>query len=83
MAADVSIDQLADDMYEIVADSAGKKKLKAGDLTKAMTAKYGDAITRKDCKAAIKQLIDSGRCVYGYFGGSSIELPRTEGAANE
>lgn len=83
MAADVSIDQLADDMFEIVADSAGKKKMKAGDLNKAMAAKYGDSISRKDCKAAIKQLIDSGRCVYGYFGGSSIELPHTEGAANE
>jgi hypothetical protein len=83
MAADVSVDQLADEMYEIIAESAGKKKLKAGDLTKAMTAKYGDSITRKDTKAAIKQLIDSGRCVYGYYGGSSIELPRTEGAANE
>lgn len=83
MAADVSIDQLADEMFEIVADSAGKKKMKAGDLNKAMAAKYGDSISRKDCKAAIKQLIDSGRCVYGYFGGSSIELPHTEGAANE
>lgn len=83
MAADVSIDQLADDMYELVADAAGKKKLKAGDLNKAMKAKYGESVGRKECKAAIKQLIDSGRCVYGYFGGSSIELPHKEGAANE
>jgi hypothetical protein len=33
------------------------------------------------CKAAIRTLMDSGRCVYTYFGGSFIELPPEEGAA--
>ena len=80
--AEVTIEQLADDMYDIVAAAAGQKKLKAGDLTKAMKDKYGD-VARADTKAAIKLLIDSGRCVYGYFGGSSIELPRVEGSANQ
>ena len=83
MAGDISIEQIADEMYQLVADSAGQKKLKAGDLTKAMVAKYGDQADRKTTKAAIKLLIDSGRCVYGYFGGSSIELPRVEGSANQ
>jgi hypothetical protein len=80
--AEVTVEQLADDMYELVASVAGQKKLKAGDLTKAMKEKYGD-VPRADTKGAIKLLIDSGRCVYGYFGGSSIELPRVEGSANE
>jgi ribosomal protein L14 len=79
----ISVEQLADEMYEIVKESAGKKKLKSGDLTKAMVAKYGDQVSRADAKAAIRLLIDSGRCVYGYFGGSSIELPRTEAAENK
>jgi hypothetical protein len=80
----VSSEQLADDMYAVVEESAGKRKLKAGDLKKAMKDKYGaDEISSKDVKAGIKLLIDSGRCVYGYFGGSSIELPRVEGSANE
>lgn len=79
----VSTEQLADEMFAIVEESAGKRKIKAGDLKKAMVAKYGDEISGKDVKAGIKLLIDSGRCVYGYFGGSSIELPHTEGAANE
>jgi hypothetical protein len=48
-----------------------------------MVARHGDAASRADIKAAIKVLIDSERCVYGYFGGSSIELPRVEGSANE
>lgn len=81
MAGEVSIEQLADDMYALVAESAGKKKLKATDLTKEMMSKHYDKVNKQDCKAAIKLLIDSGRCIYGYFGGSSIELPHTEGAA--
>jgi len=83
MAGEISIEQLADDMYSVVAENAGMKKMKAGDLTKQMIAKHGDSISKKDCKEAIKLLIDSGRCVYGYFGGSSIELPRVEGSANQ
>jgi len=59
-----------------------KKNLKAGDLTKAMIAKYPDS-TKDDCKAAIRILMDSGRCVYSYFGGSYITLPHKEGAAPE
>ena len=53
------------------------------DLTKAMMQMYGDEVDKKICKAAIKQLIDSGRCVYTYFGGSYIEIPHREGAAND
>jgi hypothetical protein len=62
----------------------GKKNLKATDLTKAMIAKHGEAeCSKDDCKQAIRQLIDSGRCVYSYFGGSFITLPHKEGAAPE
>ena len=79
----IPIETLAEEMYRMVADSAGKKNLKAGDLTKAMIAKLGeDACDKDDCKQAIRQLIDSGRCVYGYFGGSYIQLPHKEGAAS-
>lgn len=80
---DISTEQLAEDCLAIVTENAGMKKIKAGDLKKALTAKYGDQVGRDDVKAAIKELIDSGRCVYGYFGGSSIELPHTEAAENK
>jgi hypothetical protein len=53
------------------------------DLTKAVNEMFGDEVDRQTCKGAIKQLIDSGRCVYTYFGGSFIELPHREGAAND
>jgi hypothetical protein len=78
----VPIETLAEDMYQLIAETMGKKNLKAGDLTKAMIAKHGEgACTKDDCKQAIRQLIDSGRCVYSYFGGSYITLPHKEGAA--
>ena len=78
----VSVDDIADAMYELVAQYQGKKKFKASDLSKEMIAKFGDeGCDKKLCKLAIRQLMDSGRCVYTYFGGSFIEVPHEEGAA--
>jgi outer membrane protein assembly factor BamA len=77
----VSTEQLAEDMLKMVTEYEGKKNLKAGDLTKAMIAKYGDEVSKQDCKAAIRELMDSARTVYSYFGGSYITLPKNEGAA--
>ena len=80
----VAIETLAEEMYKMVAEYQGKKNLKAGDLTKTMIAKFGpENCTKEDCKQAIRQLMDSGRCVYSYFGGSYITLPHKEGAAPE
>ncbi len=80
----VPIETLAEEMYQMVVEYTGKKNLKAGDLTKAMIAKHGEeACSKEDCKQAIRILIDSGRCVYGYFGGSYIQLPHKEGAATD
>jgi hypothetical protein len=76
-------EEIAEAMYTIVKDAFGVKKLKPMDLTKAMIELYGDEVDKKICKAAIKDLINSGRCVYTYFGGSYIEIPHKEGAANE
>ena len=76
-------DEIADAMYKMVEDAQGMKKLKPMDLTKAMVQLFGDEVDKKLCKKAIKQLVDSGKCVYTYFGGSFIEIPRKEGAAND
>jgi hypothetical protein len=80
----VTPEEVAEAMYQIVKEYQGKKKFKAGDLTKAMMDKYGkDQCDKQLCKAAIRTLMDSGRCVYTYFGGSFIEIPHTEGAAED
>ena len=73
------VEEVAEAMYKLVSDYQGKKKLKAGDLTKAMIEKFGDQADKKLCKLAIRSLIDSGRCVYTYFGGSFVEIPPKEG----
>ena len=80
----VTVDQIADAMYELVEEYFGRKKFKASDLTKEMIQKFGeDEVDKKMCKLAIRQLTDSGRCVYTYFGGSFIEIPHKEGAAGD
>jgi hypothetical protein len=71
----VSTEQVAESMFQLVTETYGKKNLKAMDLTKAMIEKYGDECSKDLCKQAIRQLMDSGRCVYSYFGGSYITLP--------
>ena len=78
--ADMTTEQLADAMYEMIKEGMGKKKYKALDLQKAMIERHG--VDKKDCKLAIRALVDTGRCVYTYFGGSFIEIPHQEGAAN-
>ncbi len=78
-----TVDEIADAMFKMVKDAFGVKKLKPMDLTKAMMQLYEGEVDKQTCKSAIKQLIDSGRCVYTYFGGSYIEIPHREGAAND
>ncbi len=80
----VPTDELAEAMYQMVAECQGKKNLKPADLIKAMIARYGEAnCSKNDCKQALRTLIDSERCVYSYFGESYVTLPHKEGAAPE
>ncbi len=79
-----TVEEIAEAMFKMVKDAQGLKKLKPMDLIKAMIQLFeADGVDKKFCKQAIKILIDSGRCVYTYFGGSYIELPHKEGAAND
>ncbi len=81
MTEAVTAQIVAETMYQMVKDAAGVKKLKATDLTKAMMEHFGPERCSKElCKEAIRSLMDSGRCVYTYFGGSFIELPPKEGS---
>ncbi len=76
----VSTEEIADTMYKLIEEYTGKKKFKAQDLVKEAIMKYGeDKVSKADGKQAMKMLIDSGRCVYTYFGGSFVELPPKEG----
>ncbi len=74
--SDVTVEQVADAMYELVKDYHGKKNLKPVDLVKMMREKFGeDACDKKKSKLAIRNLVEGGRCTYSYVGGSYIVLP--------
>ena len=75
-----NVDAVADAMFDMVKEYHGKRNLKALDLRKAMIEKFGeDECDKKLCKEAIRILMDSGRCVYNYVGGSYIALPPDQG----
>jgi len=76
----ITTETLADEMFALISECAGKRNLKAGDLTKEMIARHGEGCSKDDCKLAIRSLIESGRCVYSYLGGSYIQLPPKQGA---
>jgi hypothetical protein len=80
----VTPEQVAEAMFKMVETYQGKKKFKPGDLTKEMIGQFGaEGCDKKMCKAAIRTLMDSGRCVYTYFGGTFIEVPHVEGSAEK
>jgi hypothetical protein len=74
--SDVTVETVADAMVAMVKECHGKRQLKALDLTKAMTERFGESCDKAMCKNAIKLLIEDDRCTYSYVGGGSyIVLP--------
>ena len=73
--ADVTVDQVADAMFDLVSSMKGKRDLKPMDVSKQMMEKFGDEVDKKMCKKALRTLIDSGRLTYKYAGGSFVTLP--------
>jgi NADPH-dependent glutamate synthase beta subunit-like oxidoreductase len=72
----VDVAEVAEAMLGLVRECHGLRNLKATDLTKAMLERFGEAsCDRQTCKRAIRALVDDGRCVYSYLGGSYIVLP--------
>ncbi len=65
---------VADAMYAMLKDYAGKKNLKATDLTKAMAEKFGAEADKQVCKDAIRLLMESEKTTYSYVGGSYVVL---------
>ena len=60
-------------IYALVEKSVGKKKLKSSDIQKTISAEAG--ISRDEVKGALKDLVDEGKLIYTYFGGSFVEIP--------
>jgi hypothetical protein len=74
---EISVENIADEMYQFLAEASGKRNVSVNDLVKAMQAKLGTDCSRDDCKKAVRTLIDSGRCVYCFLGGVNyIQVPK-------
>ncbi len=73
--AELSVEAVAEAMFSIVRENHGKRNLKPIDLTKAMLERFGEGCDKALCKAAIRLLVDDGRCIYSYLGGSYLVLP--------
>jgi hypothetical protein len=65
---------VADAMYAMLKDCAGKKNLKPTDLTKAAVERFGEDCDRQRCKEALRLLMASGKTTYSYVGGSYVVL---------
>ena len=71
-----TVEEVADKMYEIVAETRGKKKYSPRQLANTAMELFGDEVDKKTCKDAVKLLTGSGRCIYSSFGGASfVEIP--------
>jgi hypothetical protein len=79
---EITIEQLAEEIFKMVEQNAGIKKFKALDLQKAMADMFPGAVDKQMVKAAIRINIDSGKLIYTYFDSSYIEIPHEDAAAN-
>ena len=70
----LNTEAVAEAMYAMLKDYAGKKNLKATDLTKAMAEKFGGDCDKQTCKDAIRLLMESEKTTYSYVGGSYVVL---------
>ena len=76
MSETLTAEEVAEAMFEMVKVNHGKRNLKPMDLNKAMIEKFGaERCDKQLCKQALRLLIDPGRCIYSYFGGSYVTLP--------
>ncbi len=65
--------ELKQKIYSLVEQSMGKKKLKQSDIEKKISEEAG--VTRQEVKEALRELVDEGKLIYTYFGGSFVEIP--------
>lgn len=68
----MDVAEMKEQIYKLVESSMGKKKLKAGDIKKHFRAA---GVDEELVKEGLRELIDEGKLIYTYFGGSYVEIP--------
>ncbi len=70
-------EELKDKIFAFVQAAKGKKKLKEKDIIKGVSTETGEAADV--VKKAMREMIDVGKLMYSYGGGSSsVEIPSEE-----
>jgi len=70
-------DELKDKIFAFMERYKGKKKLKEKDVIKGIAEETG--VPADEAKKALREMINVGRLMYSYGGGSSsVEIPSEE-----
>lgn len=76
--------KLADNMYDLVVETHGVERYKPQDIFKIMMDRFkADGVGKKDCKVALKTLIQSEKLVYTVLNGSCTSLVGLPGCEDE
>lgn len=68
--------KLEERIVGLVKEYVGKKRFKPVDLVKEMEKEFSaDNLSKEEIKKALKEVMDEGRLVYGYAGGSFLTIP--------
>ncbi len=68
--------KLKDQIIGLVKEYDGKKRFKPIDIVKEMERDFADVgLSKSDIKGVLKEIMDDGKLIYGYAGGSYLTLP--------
>jgi hypothetical protein len=69
-------DELDEKIFAIVDEACSKDNLlKYMDVQKKVLKSYPNQVGKNDVKFSVKRLVDGGRLVYAYLGGSFLVTP--------
>ncbi len=68
--------RLEDKIIGTVKEYSGKKRFKPIDIVKEMEKDFSvDGLSKAEIKGTLKEIMDEGKLVYGYAGGSYLAIP--------
>ncbi|MHB1679187.1 MAG: hypothetical protein ACYCTB_01575 [bacterium] len=68
--------KLEDKIIGLVKEYVGKKRFKPIDIVKEMEKEFAaEGVSKDDIKSALKEIMNDGKLVYGYAGGSFLTIP--------
>lgn len=73
---DETKNKLKDQIIKLVKEYDGKKRFKPIDIVKEMERDFAaDGLSKSEIKGTLKEIMDDGKLIYGYAGGSYLTLP--------